>query len=168
MEEFEFQYYNPNQYHHNPGSQQGQQFVQYQKDSRCNKTSSLVYSMDRMSPYYQDDSRSTNLSNLTLDQIFKSNQSDDQPNVVVVNSSDSLLLFQQSQQQQQQQQQANSSQQANQATSASSLNASMSSSSSPQSSSSPSSTSDANSNYGTYLNLKYFFSLSLTPISDTI
>ncbi|RNA26881.1 hypothetical protein BpHYR1_038691 [Brachionus plicatilis] len=92
MEEFEFQYYAPNQYHHNlvqTGAQQGQQFVQqYQKasDSRCSKAAaghgqSLVYSMDRMSPYYQDDSRSTNLSNLTLDQIFKSNQSDDQPNI---------------------------------------------------------------------------------------
>lgn len=183
MEEFEFQYYTPAQFHHNilqnstPNGSQAQasaQFVQFNQqqkanDSRCNTnnnkngggggsggannggnaaTQSMVYSMDRLSPYgnYQDDTRSNNLSNLTLDQIFKSNQNDDQSNLVVVNSNESMLIYQQQQQNQQQQQQnQQQTQQTN--TSASPSNTSMSSSSSPQSSSSPSSTNDTNSNY---------------------
>ncbi|CAF0960779.1 unnamed protein product [Brachionus calyciflorus] len=179
MEEFEFQYYTPSQFHHtliqnstSNGSQQSQQqqqqqqqtqqqFVQFnpntqqkQNDSRCNSKSNqgqgqMVFSMDRLSPYgsYQDDSRSTNLSNLTLDQIFKSNQTDDQSNIVVVNGNNtSILLFQQPQQQQQQQQQNQQQQQGS--TSSSPSNTSISPhSSSPQSSSSPSSTNDTTSNY---------------------
>ncbi|CAF0960759.1 unnamed protein product [Brachionus calyciflorus] len=197
MEEFEFQYYTPSQFHHtliqnstSNGSQQSQQqqqqqqqtqqqFVQFnpntqqkQNDSRCNSKSNqgqgqMVFSMDRLSPYgsYQDDSRSTNLSNLTLDQIFKSNQTDDQSNIVVVNGNNtSILLFQQPQQQQQQQQQNQQQQQGS--TSSSPSNTSISPhSSSPQSSSSPSSTNDTTSNYGTTFIFKN--NLPMTPPSDT-